>query len=114
MADAPRPCPERDVIPLHPHRPAPRRLRLPQLPPEIAALLRESGRKALGFFAPALFLAAGATLLALLAGCVAGALGLRIPTAAALAVTAGEWTLLATAGGALARRGLRLAAVRWR
>ena len=110
MADAPGPRPQRDVIPLHPDRPARRR---PQLPPELAALLRESARGLLGFFMPAVLLALGAFLLALLAASVAAACGLPAVRPLTLAATAGRWTLLASAGGALALRGSRLARIRW-
>ncbi|HEU4454080.1 MAG TPA: hypothetical protein VFR81_13515 [Longimicrobium sp.] len=125
MADAPQPRPTRDVIPLHPGRATdPPRPRWPaallaamprvRVPAELAALLRVNARGALEFLAPALFLALGAALLALLAGRVAAALGVKGVSAGAIAATAGRWTLLASAGGALARRGVTLARARWR
>jgi hypothetical protein len=125
MADAPGARPRRLVIPLHPDRPASApRFRVPaalraaagrlRVPAELAVVLRMSGRGTLEFLAPALFLALGTTLLALLGGSVAGALGVRGFHAAALATTAGRWTLLASTGCALAWRGCTLARARWR
>lgn len=125
MADAPQPRPTRDVIPLHPGRAAdPALPRWPaallaamhrvRVPAEVAALLRVSARGALEFVAPALLLALGAALLALLAGSVAAALGVKGVSVGAAAATAGHWTLLASAGGALAWRGVTLARARWR
>jgi hypothetical protein len=125
MADAPQPRPTRDVIPLHPGRAAdpafPRwpaallaTLRGVRVPAELSALVRVNARGTLEFLAPALLLAFGAALLALLAGSVASALGVKGVSAGAIAATAGRWTLLATAGGALARRGITLARARWR
>jgi hypothetical protein len=125
MADAPQPRPSRDVIPLHPERIArPAGVRFPaallaafrelRVPAELAALFRVNARRAARFFAPALLLAAGAALLALLAGSAAAALGMRGVSPGAVSATAGAWTLLATAGGALGWRGARLASARWR
>lgn len=118
MADAPR-----LVIPLHPERAARSRMRFAalfaairrmHLPEELAALARANAAGALQFITPAILLALGAALLTLLLGSIAAALGVRGVNAGAIAVTAGRWTLLATAGGALARRGLTLARLRWR
>lgn len=125
MADAPQPRTTRDVIPLHPGRAAdPALPRWPaallaavprvRVPAELAALVRVNARGALEFLAPALLLALGTALLALLAGSVAAALGVQGVSAGAIAATAGRWTLLASAGGALARRGVTLARARWR
>lgn len=112
MADAPQPRPQRLVIPLHPERAAEQaRVRLPaalldairrvRVPAELAALVRVNTVGALQFVTPALLLAMGAALLALLVGSVAAALGVREVSAGAIAITAGRWTLLATTGGAL-------------
>ena len=125
MADLPQPRPQRLVIPLHPERAAEQaHVRVPaallavlhrvRVPPELAAMVRVNAADALQFLAPALLLAVGAALLALLVGSIAAALGVRDVSAGALAATAGRWTLLATAGGALAWRGLTLARARWR
>lgn len=125
MTNAPQPRPTRDVIPLHPGRAAdpalPRRpaallaaMSRVRVPAELAALVRVNARGALEFVAPALLLALGAALLALLAGSVATALGVQGVSAGAIAATTGRWTLLASAGGALARRGVTLARARWR
>ena len=125
MADAPQPRPVRDVIPLHPGRiGVPARVRFPtallaaarelRVPAELVELVRVSAGRGSRFFAPAFLLAVGASLLALLGGSVAAALGMADVGAGTVAVTAGGWTLLATAGGALAWRGVRLARARWR
>ena len=124
MADAPQPRPQRLVIPLHPERAEQAHARIPaallaaihrvRLPPELTALIRVNSGGALRFLAPALLLSVGAALLALLVGSVAAALGVREVSTGAIAITAGRWTLLATAGGALAWRGVTLARARWR
>jgi hypothetical protein len=122
MADAPQPRPQRLVIPLHPERPGEAHVRVPaallatihraRLPAEFGALVRVNAAGTFQFLAPSLLLAAGAALLALLAGSIAAALGVRDVSAGTVAVTAARWTLLATAGGALAWRGLTLARTR--
>lgn len=124
MADASQSRPHRLVIPLHPERAGEARMRIPAalvaamhrlgFPAELAALVRFNASGALQFLAPALLLATAAALLALLAGSIAAALGMGGVNAGAIAVTAGRWTLLATAGGAMARRGVTLARARWR
>ena len=128
MADAQQPRLTRDVIPLHPGRmPAPTlpwlaplvdRLRAARarlrVPSELAAFLGGMGGKAIAFTAPSILLAAGVAVLTLLAGSVAAACGMKGVDAAAVAITAGGWTLLGTTGYALLKRGWSLALVRWR
>ena len=125
MADAPGARPRRLVIPLHPDHPASApRARVPaairaaaarlRVPAELAAVLRICGRGTLEFLAPALLLAVGAALLALLVASVASALGVRGVQAGTVAATAGRWTLLASAGCALTWRGCTVARARWR
>lgn len=128
MADAQQPRLARDVIPLHPGRMPARtatwltslverlraaRVRL-RLPWELAAFLGGMGGKAIEFTAPSLLLAMGVAVLTLLAGSIATACGKEGVDAAAIALTAGAWTLLGTTGYALLKRGWSLALIRWR
>lgn len=129
MTPTPPPRAHADVIPLFPTQASagPRlRLRLPpallrvlsglrglRVPAELATVGRELARKAVDFLAPAVLLAVGAAMLALLAGNIALALGADAVNPTAVAATVGRWTLLATAGGALLRRGISLARSRW-
>jgi hypothetical protein len=129
MTPTPPPRAHADVIPLFPNQasstPRPR-LSIPpallrflggfrglRVPSELATIGRELARKAVEFLAPALLLAVGAAMLALLAGSIALALGAHAVNPTAVAAKAGRWTLLATTGGALLRRGLSLARGRW-
>ena len=128
MADVQQPRIRRDVIPLHPGRvpehawrwlpPLLDRLRTVRsrlrIPPELLHFLSGIGGKAVEFTAPGILLAAGVAVLALLAGFVAAACGMKRVDAASLGLTAGGWTLLGTTGYALLKRGWSLALLRWR
>jgi hypothetical protein len=129
MTPTPPPPARRHVIPLFPDRPAAGwrlparipetflplviRVRAIRLPPEVATIGREAAGKGFNFLAPAILLAAGASVLALLAGNIAVAAGRDTLNPAAAAATTGAWTFIATTGGALLKRGLYLARTRW-
>lgn len=110
MADAPRTYDRSDIIPLYPDC-AERRRRLPG---EVVLLLRKNAPGALRFLIPALLFALAVSALAFLCGSVAATLGAKAVSAFTLAWLAGQWTLLATTGCALAGRAYDLARVRWR
>lgn len=129
MTPTPPPSARRHVIPLFPDQPAAGwrlRARIPEtllplvirvrgirISPDVATMGREAAGKGFNFLAPAILLAAGAAVLALLAGNIAVAAGRDTLNPAAAAATTGAWTFLATTGAALLKRGLYLARSRW-
>lgn len=111
MADVPRAHGKGDIIPLYPDRTERQRVRLSR---KLVLPLRENAGAALRFLSPALLFALAASALAFLCGRVAATLGAQEVSAFTLASLAGQWTLLASTGCALAGRAYDLARSRWR
>ncbi|HET6232187.1 MAG TPA: hypothetical protein VFE05_19085 [Longimicrobiaceae bacterium] len=109
MADSPS---FRGVIPLFPGAP-PAPTRSP-LSPEVMLLLRSHGAATLRFLSPALLLACGAAMVALVVASIARALGWTEAGVVAFAATVAAWTFLGAGGFAVAARGIVLALARWR